>query len=306
MGFGGDQQGRTSVRPTHGELGASAHSAGGDGSGINDPAYPTLTPPDPTYPCQTALPIGPPLDGVAVPALWSRLQRPLERALFELWQACGLPPETMVQDPVSLYYGRITINAHSWERLRALLHDEDPNPSLVAPETGTLRRLVACWNLRRARARVAALPELCRDLERQGEAMIRKLGEVDTGHLDALELARGPLHEGVWADLLVPWLCLRARNESAGLPLQLVRAAVTLEERYAGELGRRLAGQESIESADAIAFLTVSERLRLVHETSRLWIELVEDRRRRVEDFIAIDFPTEFWGRPRIEMSKSR
>lgn len=305
MGFGGDQ-GRTSVRPTHGEFAVSAQSAGGDGFGIEDPAYPTLTPPDPTYPCQTTVPIGPPLDGVAVPALWSRLQRPLERALIELWQACGLPPETMVADPVSLYYGRITVNAHAWERLRALLHDQEPDPALVAPEPGGLRRWLSRWNLYRARKRVEALPGLCRDLERQGEATIRKLSEIDTGHLDPLELARGPLHEGLWSDLLVPWLAARALGEPGGLAQSLVRAAVKLEERYAGELGRRLCGQESIGSSDSIAFLTVSERLRLVHETSRLWNELVEDRRRRVETFISIDFPSEFWGRPRVEMSKSR
>jgi len=64
------------------------------GNGLRSTYSDTLptgtTPPDPLYPCQTLEPIGPPLDGIATPFMWSRLAGPLAHALDVTWQSLGL------------------------------------------------------------------------------------------------------------------------------------------------------------------------------------------------------------------------
>ncbi len=158
-----------------------------------DPAYPTTTPPDAVYACQTREPIVAPLDGVAVPALWSRLADPLGAALLELARALSLGTSRWPVAAIGLQYGRIVVNAHVWEQLGAVATARDFDPSLMPPEAGP-RRLRAAWRRLRGRRGAARLAErLTQSLDRS-EALVRQLGELVPADLELLALARGPLH----------------------------------------------------------------------------------------------------------------
>ena len=85
----------------------------------------------------------------------------------------------------------------------------------------------------------------------------------------------------------------------------MVRAGVALEERFAAELGRRLVVNKVLEDRGAVAYLTVHERLRAVHEPSPFWTKLVQERQERVESFVELEVPVRFWGRPRVEGPKT-
>lgn len=270
-----------------------------------DPAYPTTTPPDPVYPCQTLDPIGPPLDGVAVPAIWSRLEQPLGRALEALRERSGLLRRAWPERVVALHYGRIAINAHAWERLRAGTTGEAVDPALAQPPAEGLLRLADRFERLRLRVRGRKLRHRLREAESASELLLRRIGGRDPAEIDTAELARGPLHERDWTEILLPWLGLALRGETGGTPGVLMRAGVSLEERYALEVGRRLTANGLLEDPGAVAYLTVVERLRAVHEASPFWARLAGERMRRVEDFVRLEIPARFWGRPRVDGTKT-
>ena len=270
-----------------------------------DPAYPTTTPPDAIYPCQTRAPVGPPLDGVAVPAIWSRLARPLERALNTLWESGGLPRRNRVAQPVAIHYGRIALNAHGWERLRARAVGEPADPALLGPPGRGLQRWIDQFESVRARSSLRRLHARLQQIEGESQQLIRRAAEVDPAQLDTQMVARGPLHEGAWTSMLLPWLGLRLWGESTAAPDAVVRAGVVLEQRFAAELGRRLVQSGVLDEPAGVAYLTVEERIRAVHEPSPYWVRLAEERRARVEEFVRIDVPVQFWGRPRVEWDKT-
>jgi hypothetical protein len=134
---------------------------------------------------------------------------------------------------------------------------------------------------------------------------VRAAAERDPAQLDTQEVARGPLHEGDWTEMLLPWLGLRLWGESTAAPDSVVRAGVALEERFAAEVGRRLVQSGILDEPGAVAYLTVEERLRAVHEASPFWARLVGERRARVDEFVSIDVPVQFWGRPRVPPDKT-
>ena len=144
---------------------------GGNGlesEGFVDPAYPETTPPDPVYPCQTREPLSTPLNGVATPSIASRLVRPMERSLGRLWDGLGLLARNRPERTVALHYGRIALNAHAWERLRANLAGEPPDPALVGPPETGLQQIPELWEafrVRTRRARVLARLQRAEDIE---------------------------------------------------------------------------------------------------------------------------------------------
>jgi len=270
-----------------------------------DPAYPTTTPPDSMYPCQTREPVGVPLDGVVVPAMWSRLARPMASALAELCDCAGLLHRGRTETPVALHYGRIALNAHLWERMRTRISEGEPDPALVGPPSRGVLRLVDVFEQLRVRLSARKLAERLEAAQRSGEAQLRSVAERHPSELETPELARGPLDERAWGDLLLPWLGLRLHGLATASPDALVRAGVALEERFAAELGRRLVVHKVLEDHAAVAYLTVHERLRAVHEPSPFWTKLVRERQERVESFVELDVPLRFWGRPRVEGPKT-
>lgn len=265
-----------------------------------DPAYPTTTPPDAIYPGQTRLPLGAPLNEIATPAMWSRLGSPLQRALQELWQRLGLLERSAPTQWVALHYGRISLNAHAWERLHARFAGVDPDPALVAAPRGAIERIPERFE--RVRARLCRR-RLSRRLERASTARSERLARAQAlqlGDMDAGELARGLLDDHAWTEILLPWLGRRLQ-ESRDLPDRALRSAIALEQRSGAELGRRLETRGVLHSPSGIAFLTVEERIRAVHDESSYWGSLAAARAVRVEEFKKVEIPLQFWGRPRVE-----
>jgi hypothetical protein len=271
-----------------------------------DPAYPTNTPPDPVLPCQTLEPIGPPLDGVATPAMWSRLAAPLDRAPRRLWRSLGLGGRGLPSRWASIHYGRIALNAHGWERLRARLLDAEPDLALVPSAASAWERFGDLVERLRSRRRLKELPLRLRDAGAQAAASLDRARATDPGELDTAELARGGLDERAWADLLLPWLVARLRGEDRASTARTLAEAIRQEQRRSAELGRRLASRGIVERTSDIAYLTTEERIRAVHGDATLLLEAVNERRDRVERFLDVQLPPRFWGRPRVEQKESR
>ena len=264
-----------------------------------DPAYPVVTPLDPVYPGQTRAPLASPLDEIATPALWSRLAEPLERALVALWQTLGLLDGARPTGWVAIHYGRIALNAHAWERLRARATGEAPDPGLVEPAQGLFARAAERLEAVRAGLGRRRLAERIARAEHQRVALLRRMGEIEPADLDAGELARGPLDERSWTEVLVAALGRRLRDPNDGQADGGVRAALALEQRCTAELGLRLAVRRTLASPPQIAFLTVPERIRAALDGASHWAELAAQRQEQVEQFAKLDVPREFFGRAR-------
>jgi hypothetical protein len=271
-----------------------------------DPAYPTTTPPDSIYPCQSLDPLGAPLDGVATPAIWSRLAGPLERTPVLLWRRLGLLDRGLPGRWSSIHYGRIAMNAHGWERLRSRLLDVEPDAALVLPRDGPLERVLDLVEYLRVRRSLAGFPPRVQAARARAETALERGAGVAPRELDAGELARGPLDEGAWIEILIPWLVARLGGEDRAPSVRVVAQALALEQRFGAELGRRLARRGLIERSSDVAYLTIEERVRAVHGDGMLLPEAAADRRDRVASFVEIDLPARFWGRPRVEVKKSR
>jgi hypothetical protein len=266
-----------------------------------DPAYPATTPPDAVYPCQTREPLSSPLDGVATPAIASRLVRPMERALNGLWDELGLLARNRPERTVALHYGRIALNAHAWERIRANLRDEPPDPALVGPpETGILQ-LPELWESLRVRTRRARVVARLHRAEDVSEELLADAVEIEWRDLPTAELSRGVIDERAWTELLLPYFALPMLGEDAFRADARVQTAVAFEQRCSAEVGRRLAADGVLYNPSDVAYLTVEERTRAVHESAPYWMKLVNDRVRRVEEFLDLEVPLRFWGRPRVE-----
>jgi hypothetical protein len=264
-----------------------------------DPAYPVAMPPDPVYPGQTRAPLAHPLDEIATPAIWSRLALPLERALQALWETLGLRDGARPTLWVAIHYGRIALNAHAWERLRARAVGEPPDPALVEPAQGIGGRVserievvAAAFGRRRLATRIERA-------ERARIALLRRLAETEPADLDAGELARGPLDERSWTEVLVPGLGRRLSDPLDADVDAGVRAALALEQRCTAELGLRLAARRTLASPHLVAFLTVPERIRAALDGASHWSELASLRQERVDQFAKLDVPRAFFGRPR-------
>lgn len=269
--------------------------------GADDPAYPTMTPPDSMYPGQTRIPLGSPLDEIATPSMWSRLASPLERALREMWLRLGLLERSVPRQWVSLHYGRIAINAHGWERLSARFGGAEPDLSLVPPPRGVLEQIPERFERLHARLhhrRLLKRLERARAVREERLAHARALPLED---LDAGELARGLLDDRTWTEILLPWLGRRLEEGARDLPDPALREAIALEQRSGAELGRRLETRRVLASPAQIAYLTVAERIRAVHDESSYWAALSVSRAARVEEFTKVEIPVQFWGRPRTE-----
>jgi hypothetical protein len=261
-----------------------------------DPAYPTVSRVDPLYPAQTRALLPPPLDAVATPAMWARLCEPLRRVLAASWRELGLREAGEPSLWVTLHYGRIALNAHGCERLSALLCGRTPDPSLVVPASG-LGRLSEAWEQRRARRRRGALAEMARRAAERRDAHLEARVAVDPADLDTPALARGPLDDARWTDVLLgPVLAALQQGASTDPPLD---AALALEQRWAAVLGQRLVKAGVLGSASAVAYLAIDERIGAVHAADRPWSEIAEARAERVKGFADLELPAEFWGRPR-------
>jgi hypothetical protein len=273
--------------------------------GAHDPAYPVSTPPDAMYPGQTREPLGAPLDGIATPSMWSRLGNPIEQTQIEIWLTLGLQPRVRPTRWVAIHYGRIALNAHAWERMRARVAGDVPDPNLVEPAQGFLASVPDRIEALRARLRGGALDRRFERACERRERALERLASLDPGDLDAGELARGPLDDRTWTEILLPWLGERLYLVGEAEPDACLRAAVALEQRCVAELGVRLAARRTLATPSQVAYLTVEERIRAVLDGSSEWTELAAIRQERVEQFTKFDVPRVFWGRPRPELEKA-
>jgi hypothetical protein len=135
--------------------------------------------------------------------------------------------------------------------------------------------------------------------------VLDRLSGLDPGELDAGELARGPLDDRTWTEILLPWLGERLYLLGEAEPDACLRAAVGLEQRCNAELGVRLAARRTLATPAQVAYLTVEERIRAVLDGSSEWTELASIRQERVEQFTKFDVPRVFWGRPRPDLEKA-
>ena len=245
------------------------------------------------------------ISGVVLPAIWSRVARPLERSVSELQDLLRLRPKSRPQRAIALHYGRIAVNAHAWEGLRARALDLLPDPALVGPPVGGLQGGLERWDRLRAGGAVRRLRTRLSEACQASDSTVRAAVEVDPVELDTLALARGPLHEPAWIRIVLPWLGLRLLDEEAEAATACVASALSLEARFADELGQRLVQRGQLASPDCLGYLTVEERLRAAHETSDAWMKQVEERASRVERFEKLAIPEHFWGRPRVDDAQS-
>jgi len=268
--------------------------------GAEDLAYPAETPADPVCPGQTLLPVRPLLEGIALPSTWSRLRSPLARALGQLWQVRGLSERGRPARWVGLHSGRISINAHGWERMRASYAHEDPDPGLVGPAPrgwGAVAVRVEKLRVRWCRRRVEPRIRLA---EHRADKALRDREQVDVGQLDTPAVARGPFDEWIWTELLIPWLEARLEAEPRSVHADRVGRALRVEQRFAAEIGRRLVDAGVLHKRGDVAYLTVEERIQAVIDHSPHWMRVIDARIRRVEGFSAFEIPAVFWGRPRV------
>lgn len=277
---------------------------GGEGleaEGFVDPAYPAWTPADAVYPCQTREPLASPLDGVATPAIASRLVRPMEWALSSLWDGLGLLARNRPERSVVLHYGRISLNAHAWERVRANLTGDPPDPALVGPPDTGLQQVPELWEQLRVRLRRSRMRARLQRAEDLAEERLSEAVEAEWRDLPTAELSRGVLDERAWIELLMPYFALEMLGEDRFHADSRIQTAIAFEQRCSAEVGRRLAADGVLYNPSDVAYLTVEERTRAVHESSPYWMKIVNDRVRRVEEFLDLDVPLRFWGRPRVE-----
>ena len=271
--------------------------------GQRDPAYPDVSPTDPVYPSQTLAPLAPTFAGIATPAIWARLCGPLGRALDQAWNALRLLESGRPRIWITLHYGRIAVNAHGWERLRARSAGEEPDAATIGPRAARLGPFAERVERTRARFSRRRLQRRVVEARATGRSSLQSRSACDVHELETAELARGPLDQREWAELLMPWLVGHLLGEVGEDPD--VCAGLALESRFSSEVGRRLAADGLLRSPGDIAYLTLEERLRAVHETSAFWRKLVETRARRIESFVDIELPTIFWGTPRVDSKKT-
>jgi hypothetical protein len=244
-------------------------------------------------------------DGVALPATWSRLHGPLQRALEELWDSSGLLDRERPRQWVSLHFGRMALHARGWERLRSTALAYRPDPALADLPAHGMDALRERWErflVWRARR---SWPDELAEVEERAERALQRAEALDLDGCDTPALARGPLDERGWTDILLPWLSHGAGRGADGDPRRRIERGLRSERRVASEMGRRLARDGVLQKPSDVAYLTVDERIRSVHEASVFWQKLAQARARRVERFIDLEVPVHFAGRPDVELAKT-
>ena len=101
---------------------------------------------------------------------------------------------------------------------------EPADPALLGPPVRGLQRWVDQYEVLRARYSVGRLRARLEQAEQASRQLVRAAAEHDPAQLDTQEVARGPLHEGDWTEMLLPWLGLRLWGESTAAPDSVVRA----------------------------------------------------------------------------------
>ena len=241
-------------------------------------------------------------DAVDVVAARQSDRADADRDLADARPAAARAPDALGRDP---------LRAHRAERARLGAHARARGGRDARSEPGRARAgrsSRACPIGSRRCARGFAAGRLDRRFERACERRQRaleRLASLDPGDLDAGELARGPLDDRTWTEILLPWLGERLYLADEAEPDAALRAAVALEQRCAAELGVRLAARRTLATPSQVAYLTVEERIRAVLDGSSEWSELAAIRQERVEQFTKFDVPRVFWGRPRPELEKA-
>jgi hypothetical protein len=271
--------------------------------GAKDAGYPTRAEPDSLSPCRTQKPLLPLFEGVALPATWSRLGDVVDRAFHELWQAHGVPERHRPDSWTSLHYGRIYLNAHAFERLRATVGRVGPDPALVPPELGLLPRLKERLDVQRAYGQRRGFAERLRRAEERAAPILVRVGKLDVAGLDTRELARGALDRAAWIELMLPWLGSRVlaaaqpkRPEPPAVLVTMVREAIRFEQRCAAELGRRFVKMNLCSEVGDIAYLTLDERVIALRQPIQDLAARIAGRRARVASFVALELPLQFSG----------
>jgi hypothetical protein len=271
-----------------------------------DRAYPTSSPVDPVFPCRTLRPLCPLFEGVATPGIWSRLEGPLGTALEGLWRVAGLGTRLRPLLWTSLHYGRIALNAHSWELLWASLRGERPDASLIPPPEGRLAEFVerashlpAPWRSRRLQSRAR------RGL-RAANASLHAAADLRAEELDLAHLARGPLDELTWTRLILAWLGEQLLERGGGAAEPETARAVDLERLFARALGERLVERGVLQRPAEVAYLTVEERIAAVNDPAGPWSIHLPTRIKRVQEFLELEVPDVFWGPPRVTPAQTR
>jgi hypothetical protein len=264
----------------------------------DDAGYPTRTALDPDSPFLTQEPLLPIFDGVALPATWSRLGEALSGALGELWRAHGGSQRYQPEHWIALLYGRIYVNAHAFERLRALVAGEEPDPGLVPARQGFVAALEQWLHARRARRSQVAYRERLRRAEGRSTPILARAASLDLSLIETLELARGPLDRGVWVELLLPWLAARVSpageqsppTDPAPVYSAMVREGIRFEQRCAAELGRRFTRMKICSQPADVVYLTLEERCAALRDPGPVAAR-VASRRARTESFAALELP---------------
>ncbi len=274
--------------------------------GAEDPAYPGETPVDAVLPGQTVVPLCPLFDGVALPAIWSRLRSPLGRALGDLWRALRLGERARPRVWVGMRAGCFVINAHGWERLEAVIQGREPDPTLVLPAKPGWSLFTRPLERMRIRRALRALALRVDRAETRAVAGLDRAEEIDIASLDTPPLARGPLDEWIWAEVLIPWFVARAADQPIEVAAKRVQRALRVEQRFAAELGRRMVNAGVLHKRGDVAYLTVEERIQAVVDGSRLWMRVVEARAQRVQVYVDREVPQDRGLEPRSSAAHER
>src|SRR5262245_8774881 len=182
--------------PDAADAGQSAGSpVDGTVEGTRDPAYPDVSPTDPVYPSQTLAPLAPTFAGIATPATWARLCGPLGRALDQTWEALRLFESGRPRIWITLHYGRIAVNAHGWERLRARTAGEEPDAATIGPRAARLGPFAERTERLRARVSRGRLRRRVEIARTTGRGCLASRSACDVHELETVELARGPLDQ---------------------------------------------------------------------------------------------------------------
>jgi hypothetical protein len=186
----------------------------------------------------------------------------------------------------------MALHARGWERLRSTAHNYRPDLARLDSAPRGLDALrerwerFLVWRARRSWSQTLA------EIEERAERALMRAEALDLDGCDTPALARGRLS--------------RSTGRGAhGEPQRRIERGLRSERRVAAEIGRRLTRDGVLQKPADVAYLTVDERIRSVHESSVFWQKLAQARARRVERFVGLELPMRFAGRPDIELAKT-
>jgi hypothetical protein len=194
----------------------------------------------------------------------------------------------------------MALNAHCWELLQCTVRGSVADPSLVLPPEGRLdalvertRRLTAPLWRRRVRS-------CARGVTRAADEAVTRAQAMASQELDLPELARGPLSERSWSQILTIWLADRLLESGDPIATARIQRAIEIESRFMRLLGERLVERGALERPADAAYLTVEERLAAVNDPAGPWREHLSTRIQRAQEFLDVEVPEVFWGQPRV------